>query len=419
MRKLLKIFLPIAVIAGASAVAVVTVANRQQPERRAPRIATTQVAVTPVERSNFTVKVKSRGTVRPRTESTLIPEVSGRVMKLSSNIRAGEFFEKNDLLLQIDPRDYEAEVTVAASDLAQARSTLAEAQARADQARRDWQRLGEQGEPDDLVLRKPQLAGARAAVTSAQARLAQANLNLERTRILAPYAGRVLEQNVDIGQFVSPGTVLARVYAVDYVEIRLPLTNRQLEFVTIPERYRDETLGIRAPGPPVRLTARIGSKTHEWQGRIVRAEGAIDTQSRQVFVVAQVDDPYGKHASGRPPLKVGQFVEAEIDGMQLKDVFVIPRAALRAGGELLVVDEQNKLEGRRVDVLWSNEHNAVVGSGLEAGDRLVLTPLGTGMEGVEVEARIVIPGETSRGAEPAAPTSNESRKRVSPGERSS
>jgi RND family efflux transporter MFP subunit len=416
MNKLLKILLPIIVIAGASAAAVVTVANRQQPERRPPAIAMTQVSVTPVERTGFTVKVKSRGTVRPRTESTVIPEVSGRVVKLSSNIREGEFFEENDLLLQIDPRDYEAEVAVAAANLAQARSALAEAQARADQARRDWKRLGEPGEPDDLVLRKPQMAGARAAVTSAQARLAQANLSLERTKILAPYAGRVLERNIDIGQFVSPGNILARIYAVDFVEIRLPLTNRQLEFVTIPEVYRDDTLGIRAPGTPVRLTAKIGSKIYAWQGHIVRAEGSIDTQSRQVFVIAQVDDPYGKDPSGRPPLKVGQFVEAEIEGMQLNDVVVIPRSALRAGGEVLVVNEQSRLESRRVDVLWSDEQNVVVGSGLDTGDRLVLTPLGTGMDGVEVKARNVTLDERSRDAESESPRSRESGRRASASE---
>jgi RND family efflux transporter MFP subunit len=346
----------------------------------------------------------------------VIPEVSGRVVKLSSNIREGEFFEENDLLLQIDPRDYEAEVAVAAANLAQARSALAEAQARADQARRDWKRLGEPGEPDDLVLRKPQMAGARAAVTSAQARLAQANLSLERTKILAPYAGRVLERNIDIGQFVSPGNILARIYAVDFVEIRLPLTNRQLEFVTIPEVYRDDTLGIRAPGTPVRLTAKIGSKIYAWQGHIVRAEGSIDTQSRQVFVIAQVDDPYGKDPSGRPPLKVGQFVEAEIEGMQLNDVVVIPRSALRAGGEVLVVNEQSRLESRRVDVLWSDEQNVVVGSGLDTGDRLVLTPLGTGMDGVEVKARNVTLDERSRDAESESPRSRESGRRASASE---
>jgi multidrug efflux pump subunit AcrA (membrane-fusion protein) len=213
----------------------------------------------------------------------------------------------------------------------------------------------------------------------------------------------VLERNVDIGQFVSPGTILARIYAVDFVEIRLPLTNRQLEFVTIPEVYRDDTLGIRAPGPEVRLTAKMGSKTHEWLGRIVRAEGSIDTQSRQVFVIAQVDDPYGKGPAGRPPLKVGQFVEAEIEGVTLKDVVVIPRGALRAGGEVLIVDDMSRIEGRPVDVIWSDEHNAVLGSGLESGDRLVLTPLGTGMQGVEVKAREASTGGSSGDTERSSP----------------
>ena len=152
----------------------------------------------------------------------------------------------------------------------------------------------------------------------------------------------------------------------------------------------------------MRLTAKIGSKTHEWQGRIVRAEGSIDTQSRQVFVIAQVDDPYGKGPAGRPPLKVGQFVEAEIEGTTLKDVVVIPRGALRAGGEVLVVDEHSRIEGRPVDVLWSDERNAVLASGLETGDRLVLTPLGTGMEGVEVKTREAATGEPSRDAEPSS-----------------
>ncbi len=419
MRKLLKILLPLLVIAGASAVAVVTVANREPPQRRPARVAVTEVEVLTVERVDFTVKVKSRGTVRPRTESTLIPEVSGRVVQLSTNIREGEFIEQGDVLLQIDPRDYEAEVTVAASNLAQARTTLAEEQARANQARRDWTRLGEQGEPNDLVLRKPQLGGARAAVDSARARLVQAKLNLERTTIVAPYAGRVLERNVDIGQYVSPGTVLARVYAVDYVEIRLPLTNRQLEFVSVPEVYRGDAVGIRTPGPPVRFTARIGSKTHAWDGRVIRAEGAIDTESRQVFVIGQVDDPYGKGPPGRPPLKVGQFVEAEIEGQQLSDVVVIPRAALRAGGAVLVVDDQNRLQGRTVEVVWSDERNAVVATGLDAGDQLVLTPLGSGMQGVEVKARNIAASDQAGGEDTGSSKQRGGQSNESPGDRAS
>ncbi|GMQ75243.1 MAG: efflux RND transporter periplasmic adaptor subunit [Gammaproteobacteria bacterium] len=387
MKKLVNILLPILVVAGASGIAFVTIAKREVPERRAPHRAAVEVEVTTLARSDFTVRVKSRGTVRPRTESSLIPEVSGRIVALSPNIREGEFFEAGEVLLEIDPRDYQAEIAVVKANIEQAHTTLAEEQARAAQARRDWKRLGEAGEPDALVLRKPQLAGARAAVASAEARLTQARLALERTRIVAPYAGRVLERNVDIGQYVTPGTVLVRIYAVDYVEVRLPLTNRQLEFVDIPEVYRGDSPPERREDLAVRLSARIGSRLYAWDGRVVRAEGSIDTQSRQLFVIAQVDDPYGKGPAGRPPLKVGQFVEAEIEGRRLADVIVIPRSALRAGGEVLLVNDENRLETRAVEVLWSNAQSAVTGSGLAPGERLVLTPLGGAMDGIEVRVR--------------------------------
>ncbi|GMQ95870.1 MAG: efflux RND transporter periplasmic adaptor subunit [Gammaproteobacteria bacterium] len=410
MKKLVNILLPILVVAGASGIAFVTIAKREVPERRPPHRAAIEVEVTTLAQSDFTVRVKSRGTVRPRTESSLIPEVSGRVVSLSPNIREGEFFEAGEVLLEIDPRDYQAEIAVVKANIEQAHMTLAEEQARAEQARRDWKRLGETGVPDALVLRKPQLAGARAAVTSAEARLTLARLALERTKIVAPYAGRVLERNVDIGQYVTPGTVLVRIYAVDYVEVRLPLTNRQLEFVDIPEVYRDDSLAERREDLTVRLSARIGSRLYTWDGRVVRAEGSIDTQSRQLFVIAQVDDPYGKGPAGRPPLKVGQFVEAEIAGRRLADVVVIPRSALRAGGEVLLVNDENRLETRAVEVLWSNEQSAVTGSGLAAGERLVLTPLGGAMDGIEVRVR-----DVANSGEPVAADSDDDRSKEAAG----
>ncbi len=416
MKKLVSILLPILVIAGASAIAFVTIAKREVPERRAPHRAAVEVEVTTLAQSDFTVRVKSRGTVRPRTESSLIPEVSGRIVSLSPNIREGAFFEAGEVLLQIDPRDYQAEIAVVQANIEQAHMTLAEEQARAEQARRDWKRLGETGEPDALVLREPQLAGARAAVTSAEARLTQARLALERTKIVAPYAGRVLERNVDIGQYVTPGTVLVRIYAVDYVEVRLPLSNRQLEFVDIPEVYRGDNPVERQAHLKVRLSARIGRTLYAWDGRVVRAEGSIDTESRQLFVIAQVDDPYGKGPAGRPPLKVGQFVEAEIEGRRLDDVVVIPRSALRAGGEVLLVNDDNRLETRAVEVLWSNAQSAVTGSGLAAGERLVLTPLGGAMEGIEVRARDVAKSADSIPADGDDAGSKEPARHAAPGD---
>ncbi|NIV75911.1 MAG: efflux RND transporter periplasmic adaptor subunit [Gammaproteobacteria bacterium] len=372
--KILRVLLPIAVLAVSGAIAYVTVVTAPQAERRTPPPTLPSVDVLPTVRSDYAVVLQTQGTVQPRTESNLIAEVAGRVVAVSPSFREGGFFEAGDVLLSIDPRDYRTAITIAESNLAQARLALEEERARAAQAEIDWKRLGGGEKPSALVLRKPQLASARAAVAAAVAELERARLNLERTAVAAPYAGRVLENNVDIGQYVSPGTVLARVYAVDYAEIRLPLTPAQLEHIDVPEQYRGDS-ETADTGPRVTLTASIGRRSYRWQGRIVRAEGAIDTLSRQTFVVAQVDDPYGKRPSGAPPLKVGQFVEAAIEGRLLRDVIVLPRAAIRLGGAVDVVDVDKRISRRKVEVVWRDPTHVVVGEGLGEGELVSLTPI--------------------------------------------
>ncbi|MDH3638075.1 MAG: efflux RND transporter periplasmic adaptor subunit, partial [Gammaproteobacteria bacterium] len=373
MKRLIRIVLPIAVIGLSVGIGLVAVATKPEVATRPRPPNIPVVDVMRVHPGEYRVQVRTRGTVRPRTESTLIPEVSGRIVNIAPNFRQGSFFEQGDPLLRIDARDYETVVTIAQGDLAQAQLSLAEEQARARQAERDWKRLGEQGRPTALVLRKPQLSSAAAAVAAAEARLAQARLDLERTRIEAPYAGRVLEQNVDVGQYVTPATMLGRVYAVDYVEIRLPLTDRQLEFLDLPEVYRGESPTADIASPKVILNAKLGRQSHTWEGKIVRTEGAIDTASRQLFVIAQVDDPYGRHRLGVPPLKVGQFVEATIEGALLNNVFPIPMAALRDQSNVFVIDESKRLARKSVEVLWTDAEQAVV-TGLDDGDLLMVTP---------------------------------------------
>ena len=337
-----------------------------------------------VKRQSYQVEVRTQGTVQPRTVSTLIPEVSGRIVSVSANLRAGEFFTEGEVLVEIDARQYQAEVQIEQANVTQARARLAEEKARAAQATREWKRLGESGQPDALVLRKPQLASARAAVSGAQARLTQSKLDLERARITAPYDGRVLEKNVDRGQYVNSGNVLARIYAVDYVEVRLPLSDRQLQYVEVPEVYRSQVPSARVPGPQVTLSATLGNQRHAWRGRLVRAEGAIDTRTRQLYVIAQIDDPYGHGPDGRVPLKIGQFVEAAIQGRELDSVFVIPRGILRAGDTVLVIDKESRLRSRQVEVIWADDDNAVVASGLHDGELVVTTALGEGLDGTQV-----------------------------------
>lgn len=350
------------------------------------------------------VVIESQGTVRARTSSSLIPEVAGRVMQLSPAFRVGGFFEKGDVLLELDGRDYEAAIIVARATLAETEARLQEEQALSDQALENWKKLGASESPSDLVLRKPQLAQARAAQASAQARLDRALRDLDRTRITAPYAGRVLEQMVDVGQYVSPGTVLGRIYAVDYAEIRLPLTHDQLAFLDLPEHYRGEDPIPASAGPEVILTSRSQSGVHSWKGRIVRAEGAFDTRSRQLFVIAQVDDPYGRRAANQPPLKVGLFVEASIQGARLQDVFAIPRSAIRRGSELLLITPESTLIRRTVEPIWKDQETAYVQEGLKAGEVLCLTPVTFAVDGIKVRATIdgVAPPKPERRGPPGA-----------------
>ncbi|MBN2887675.1 MAG: efflux RND transporter periplasmic adaptor subunit [Chromatiaceae bacterium] len=385
MKRILRIALPLIVLGLSAATGLALIATGPEAERRLPSPMVPTVEVLEIQPRDYPVVVHSRGTVSPRTQSTLIPEVAGRIVEVAPSFRNGGFFEAGDVLVRIDPRNYQHALTMARAELAQARLALNEEQAQGEQANRDWEKLGMKGQPSELALRRPQLESARAAVAAATAQLHQAEADLERTFIRAPYAGRVLEKQVDVGQYVAPGNPLATVYAVDYVEVRLPLTDRQVALVDLPETYRGEAPA--GPGPEVTLSAITGGQVYHWEGRIVRTEGAIDIRSRQLFVVAQVDDPYARRADNRPPLKVGQFVEATIAGRTLSGVFVLPREAVREENEVLVVTPEGRIERRQLEVIWRDQNNLVAGGGLAAGERLSLTPLSFAVDGAPVRVQ--------------------------------
>ncbi len=363
-------------------------ANRPTPDVRKPPPAVTAVEATRLQPVDYQVRIPSQGVVRPRTQSTLKPEVSGRVMSISPSFRDGGFFEKDDVLLTIDPADYETAVVVAEATLAQRKGALEVEKAQSEQAIENWKLLGDGTEPNPLTLRKPQMAEAVANVASAEARLVEANRNLERTSVRAPYAGRILRKEVDVGQTVSPGNALADIFAVEYVEIRLPVDNEHLDYLDLPEDYRGEDPGESRPGPKVILKGEFGSREVNWEGTIVRAEGAFDPASRQLFVVAQVTDPYSKTGTGRPPLKVNQFVQAEILGHLLKNVFVVPRKAVRDGSEVLIIDGRNQISRRPIEVIWRDLDNVIVKGNLSSGEVLCTTSMMFAADGAVVEPTI-------------------------------
>ena len=381
-RTILKGVLPLVLLGLAALAAVTMIRNRPVVETQPPQIAPPGVRVHVVEIDDVDLSVISEGTVRPRTESELVPEISGRVMSISPSFAEGGFFEEGDILVTIDPFDYQQAVISARAQLAETRLRLAQEEAEAEVARREWEDLG-RGDPRELTLRKPQLENARAAVAAAEANVVRSQRDLERAEVTAPYAGRVRRKNVDIGQFVTIGNSIGTIYAVDVAEIRLPLPDQELAYLNLPLAYRG-TGDHRGPRVTIRTT--FAGEEYAWNGRVVRTEGEIDPVSRMVHVVAEVRDPYLPGPDlDRPPLAVGMYVDAEIEGRRFDHIAVVPRAALRGRDQVMVIDDQNRLRFREVDILRTTAELIYVAQGLEGGERVVISTIDSPTDGMRVQ----------------------------------
>lgn len=374
MKRLISIVLPIAVIAGALGASTYFQANKPEPVSRTPPAETLLVDVQRLQRTDYPVIIRSQGTVQPTVTNQLVPQVAGTVSAVGESFVIGGEFSAGEMLVEIDRQDYDIALTQAKADLAQSNAQLEEQVALAQRARAEWQALGRQGKPSSLALREPQLAAARANRDAALAQVERAELDLQRTRLLAPYEGVVLARSVDPGQFVTRGLAIGQIHGVESVDVRLPLSNRQLTFL--------DTKG----GAQVELTANIGGDTHIWVGALIRVEG-IDAATQQLNVIARVAEPYDvdENAGRHFPLRVGQYLSARIAGQILQNVFVIPRAALREEREVLIVNDDNKIERRAVTVAWSDEEFAAITDGLSDDEALVITPLSTVSDGTPVQ----------------------------------
>jgi len=377
-----KKLIPLAIFGGLLLVAMIIRMNPPEAPQRPPfsgPVMTVETRV--VAEQDYPIVLESYGTVQPRTRSILVAQVGGQIVSVNPNVRDGGFFEKGDVLANIDARDYEADVRIAGALLTDAQQTLAEAEARTNQAREDWDRLGNTGEAPDLVLRIPQLESAKAGIVSAESVLRKTELDLERTHIVAPFAGRILRKLADVGQVVSPNTQLAEIYATDVVEIRLPLRNRDLPFIDLPESYRFGNVS-REVGGQVQIHSDLGGE-ESWDATLIRTEGAIDETARQLHVIAQIEDPFGRGNEDHAPLKIGQYVTARLEGKTIPGALVIPNNTIYQGTYVYIVEDEIL---RRVDIeiAWQNDDEAVIAAGLEPGDVLVTTPLGQLTSGIRV-----------------------------------
>ena len=372
----------IAILASAVGGAFVMVQTRAAPTQTEREIPVLLVDAIEARREPVFFRVNTQGAVTPRTESNLVSEVSGQIVEVASNYVSGGFFRKGELLLRIDPRNYQSALKSAQANVARVQTQVAKENALANFALDDWKTLRDlnasTGPISDLALRKPQLAEAIAESISAEAALEKAQEDLNRTSIRAPYDGMVQEKHADVGQYVNTGSQLALIFATDYAEIRLPITQRELALVDLPSAD-----GSSLP-LPVTLTSQAGKIQHTWQGLIVRSEGVFDSASRVLYVVAQVEDPYNQSGRNGELLRIGTFVTASIQGRFGGALFTIPRHALQRGETLWIIDEQQKIYPRDVQIVSTDEEYAYVDGGLVNGDRYTITPIDQPLPGMPV-----------------------------------
>jgi len=385
-KKMLRYFLPLGLIVLAIVVVIgmATMAKGKRPERQDNGQTAVLVETIPAQARSLNFIVESQGTVRPRTQTNLVAQVSGIVVSVSNSFVAGGFFHAGEMLLEIDPSDYQTALKRAEASLASRKAKLAEEKSRSEQALKDWRNLGRAGDPPDLVMRKPQLADAMANVLAAEADIDKARRDLQRTKISVPYDGLLRERKVDIGQYVTPGTQLGISFAVDTAEIRLPLAADDLAFLNLPASTDTEIEDY----PEVSLSAEIGGVTQTWEARLIRTEGVLDESSRVLYVVASVVDPYGfLGKSPQDELRMGTFVRAAINGRYVDNVVVLPRYVLRNDNTVLVANSERELEVREVLVARAEARQVFITNGVSDGELVVTTTLDAPIPGTRLLLR--------------------------------
>jgi len=374
--------LPVVLVVVAIFMAVAMVKMRPEAERKAQTKPRPVVTAFTIETGAQTVTVRGFGSVKAKRSVDLVPQVSGEIIEKSATFEAGAYCAAGDILLRIDDTDYALAAARAEADVAQAALNLALAEEEALVAREEWERHGSSStagerEATDLVLRKPQLELAEATLASAQAALRQAQVNLGRCVICAPFDGRVLAANGDVGQYLRSGNMIGTVYATDIAEVTVQVADNDLAWIDVTQGGGDDA------HTAVTISAEFAGHRHTWDGRAVRLGGAVDSRSRLVPVVVEIQNGYRRDGD-RPPLVDGLFVEVLFNGTPAAASVVIPRTALRPENKVWVIDDESRINIRRVDVSRAGVDQAVISAGLAPGERVCTSNLQFVTEGLPV-----------------------------------
>ncbi len=383
MRKFWVIFAPILVLAFFGAALWIVIKLNEKPEQRRRPFNTLAVMSKYAVQDDVQLSVTAQGESRPQTEIDLVPEIQGKIVYVSPNFIEGGIFKKGETLIRIEDADAKVAVIRAQAGVAQAEQALVREIAEGEVARLDYAELG-RGTPTDLALRLPQRQQAEASLLSANAELDAMKLQLTRTSVKAPFSGRVISKSSDVGQYVSPGRTLGRIFSNDIVEVRLALTDADLAKLELPFAFVSRD---RKTAPKVKLSTVIAGQTRTWDGNIMRTDSVYDTQTRSLFVIAEVHDPYGEGMSEDGyPLAPGLFVTATLDGKSYEDVITFPRDGLRPDNKVYTVDSNGQAYIKTVSVLDTTPDTAYITGGVEAGELIVLSPMEPSRTAVPLKA---------------------------------
>lgn len=375
-----KILAPLGVLVLGVGLFALLQVSKPEPEKKEKEVRALSVFVEPVLNSDVTLNVHTQGEVRARTEVDLVTQVGGRVVAVSNEFTEGGLIEPGAVLVTIEDTDYKLALIQAEVRVAEAEVRVQQALATADVARKQ---LRNDASATALALKRPQVAEANARLKAAEADLEQASVNLKRTKITLPFAGRLVSTQVDVGQYITPGTRLGKAFSTDIVEVRVPLTDDQLASLGLPIGY----IAGDGAGRKVRFSAKVAGVKQHWEGRLVRLDASIDRSTRLIYGQVEVLDPYGVNVSEHHmPLAVGLYVDAVIEGQVVENAYSIPRHALRAGNNVYLVNDEGFLEIRKVGVLHSSSSEAIISRGVTQGEQVVVSSIRNPMPGMALEA---------------------------------
>ena len=340
-----------------------------------------EVEVEIVTPTNHQILISSMGTTQPITQTILTSEVGGEIIYRSKKFSEGSSVIEGEILAKIDDTDLQLQYNNALLQLRSAEVQLAMQEAEAKIAEQTWDKLGE-GAAKDLTLKKPQLKQANAALNVAKAQVESAKKKLDKTDVTAPYTGRIQSINIDIGSTVLPGQPLGIIYTSNQIEITLPVKDSDLAFLDIPmdgRKLNDNQKSL------VTISAPYKGKVQIWKGNIERVDGVIDPVTRMIKLIANFKNDFLEE--NQTTLPVGLFVEAKINGKFLEDVFVLPNISFTANDELLIVDRNNKIEIRKINIIKKLKNDMIVKDEISIGERIIVSKISIATNGTPVNPK--------------------------------